>query len=157
MEDLGIALGERQRIHAQRRGISRGTNPKRAKHMAIELSFGIERFVDSEEQSRAAGKPNRLGALENCAMILISAVGGQSGRPSALISFAINRVGDAETGRFSVRQRPPELDLVRYYYRSTGVITGVPVGAIRFYDKFLHQKASFAEQSGSAINQVGIG
>ena len=67
--------------------------------------------------------------------------------PAAFFRVAINRVGDAETARFHIRERATEPDLVRH---------GRVVQRAGFSSKFLEQKAAFGHQAGSAVGQVRV-
>ena len=70
-------------------------------------------LVNRNVQSGAAGKTgNRLRALEDRAVLGVAPQRHRGRGPAAILRAAVNRVGDAEAGRFHVRERATELDLV---------------------------------------------
>ena len=105
-------------------------------------------LINRKLQSGPAGKTdNRLGAFEDRAMLRVPTNRNRRRGPAAFFRVAINRVGDAETGRFHIRERATEPDLVRHR-------RAVQRGG--FTSEFLEQKAAFGHQARSAIGQVRV-
>ena len=128
--DLVVAAGGRdgcaRRLrHPFLRALRCGAQTEPAERVAIQLGFFVQLaavtvaaavfLVDRNVQPCAAGKTgDRLRALEDGAMFGVAPHRHRGRGPSAFLRAAVNRVGDAEAGRFHVRERAAELDLVRH-------------------------------------------
>ena len=114
---------------------------------AVAVAAGVL-LINRKLQSGPAGKTdNRLGAFEDRAMLRVPTNRNRRRGPAAFFGVAINRVGDAETGRFHIRERATEPDLVRH---------GRVVQRAGFTSEFLEQKAAFGHQAGPAVRQVRV-
>ena len=147
-----------QWIDFQRRGLRGRAEAEPAEGVAIKPALLVEfttvtvaaavLLINRKFQAGSAGETgNRFGALEDCAMLCVPTDRNRRRRPAAFLRVAVDCIGDAESGRLQIRQRPAELDLVRH----CRIVQRADLAS-----EFLEQKTSFGHEAGPAVGKVRV-
>src|SRR5262249_47005230 len=96
----------------------------------------------------STGKSEWLATFENGAMWFVAMLDCEGWGPAGFVGFAVDGIGDAESGRFLICFSAPEFNFI---------CDGWIVKGIGFDAEFFDEKSAFAKEAGSAIHQIGIG
>src|SRR5215813_8226725 len=75
----------------------------------VVLVFGL---VDDDFHARSTGKSEWLATFENGAMWFVAMLDCEGWGPAGFVGFAVNGIGDAESGRFLICFSAPEFNFI---------------------------------------------